>query len=79
MSIRTGFASTSVPWCQKRLSPAIEGDVVEEKMKLLCQTGVIDEDIFIGMLQVIDDLETHWGARYPRNRGGWPSCTWLTR
>lgn len=48
-------------------------------MKLLCQAGVIDEDIFRGMLQVIDDLETRWGARCPRNRDGWPSRIWRTR
>ena len=42
---------------------------MEEKMKLLCQAGVIDEDIFRGMLQVIDDLETRWGRPLPEEQG----------
>lgn len=42
---------------------------MKEKMKLLCQSGVIDEDIFCGMLLVINDLERIWGRSLPEQQG----------
>lgn len=42
---------------------------MEKKMKLLCESGVIDEDIFLGMQLVISDLESYWGRSLPEEQG----------
>lgn len=42
---------------------------MEKKLDMLCHAGVIDKDIYLGMLKVISALESQWGQSLPEEQG----------
>lgn len=42
---------------------------MEERLNLLCDTGIIDQDICDGVLDVVNQLETVWGMPVRNEQG----------
>lgn len=50
--------------------------MIHQGLNTLRQAKVIDEDIYQGMLAVVEQLQQHCNAPYSQSKAGWRSHTW---